>query len=141
MFQRSHDFTSDESVAPRSLPRLPRNTHLFVRRDEQSRERLIRKSDPDPAGHQLVSELAAAWSTVQADSIDDAIILGLNRIATALSMDHAALWWRTSEAGDGLSSLRWNSDVAAADLALLDTATTNFVTSALAADRPRSLNG
>ena len=136
MFQRSHDFTSDESVAPRSLPRLPRNTHLFVRRDEQSRERLIRKSDPDPAGHQLVSELAAAWSTVQADSIDDAIIVGLKRIATALAMDHAALWWRTSEA-DGLSSLRWNS-YAAPSPALIDTATTNFVTSALTAGRPAS---
>jgi len=132
MLHRTKDFAIDGSVTPRSFPFVSRDARL----NPDRRASAILRPALDPAVQQVVAELAADWSTIAADSIDDAIVEGLQRLATTLEVDHAIVWWRPSDAHDEFLSLRWNTDAVAPIPDLLDVATTEFVTTALTAGRP-----
>ena len=96
MLHRNRDFAIDGAVTPRSFP--------FASRSPRSNRGDVAIQEPalDPAVQQVVAELAADWSTVAADSIDDAIVEGLQRLATTLEVDHAIVWWRPSDANDAV---------------------------------------
>src|SRR6476620_2760394 len=75
MLHRNRDVAIDGTGARRAFP--------FVSRSPRSNGGVVATLEPalDPAVQQVVAELATDWSTVAADSIDDAVVEGLQRLA------------------------------------------------------------
>ena len=137
MFQRTTESAigGDGMLSPQTRPFSSRPVRRPVQHIEGPFGSLVQTHEPDPALQQLLTDLAVDWSAVTADGTDHALVEGLRRVATALDVDHAALWWRTADAKGEASCLRWSTQAASA-VDLLETASSAFVKSELAGGRP-----